>query len=158
MSTRLNRCAWANVNDPLMRHYHDHEWGHPLHDNRKLFELLSLEIMQAGLSWRTVLHKRLAFEVAFHNFDYQKVMKMTPELPKLLNNPKIIRNQMKLKAIINNAKVVNRLNQRSIDLNHYLWRFVNNRPVINHYQNHAEVPTQTALSKKNQQNHETRRF
>ncbi|XIF19803.1 MAG: Hypothetical protein AJITA_00492 [Acetilactobacillus jinshanensis] len=130
-----------------MKDYHDHEWGRPLHDNRRLFELLSLEIMQAGLSWRTVLHKRTAFDRAFHNFNYRKVMKMAPALPRAFNNRKIIRNRLKLKAIINNARVVNRINQSGTDLNHYLWSFVNDRPIVNHYPTHSQVKISKQMKK-----------
>lgn len=93
MKTNLTRCSWANTDNALLRDYHDHEWGRPCHNNRMLFELLSLEIMQAGLSWQTVLNKRQALKAAFENFDYRTVQMLDSQLPQLLTNDKIIRNR-----------------------------------------------------------------
>lgn len=141
-----NRCKWANTNDKLMQKYHDNEWGKPEHNNNRLFEILSLEMMQAGLSWSTILHKRKAFDKDFHNFNPEIVAKMANQVPKLLRDKNIIRNKRKILAIINNAKVIVKLRTESIDFNHYLWKFTNFKPIINHYATHADVPKYTKLS------------
>ena len=99
------RCGWVKMNNPLYVAYHDEEWGKPLHDDQKLFELLCMETYQAGLSWETILNKRQAFREAFHFYDAQKIAQMTDaDLDSLLNNPNIIRNKMKIYATRANAQ------------------------------------------------------
>ena len=147
MSTDKQRCAWADTTNDLMRQYHDTEWGRPSHDNRHLFELLSLEIMQAGLSWQTVLNKRAAFKAAFADFDYQQVAQMTPQIPALLKNDQIIRNRMKVTAMIKNANAVAQLVANGTDFDHYVWNFVSNQPIQHHIERHEQVPNTTDLAK-----------
>ena len=99
------RCGWVKMNNPLYVAYHDEEWGKPLHDDQKLFELLCMETYKAGLSWETILNKRQAFREAFHFYDAQKIAQMTDaDLDSLLNNPNIIRNKMKIYATRANAQ------------------------------------------------------
>lgn len=147
MKEKITRCSWANTDNILLRNYHDNEWGRPCHDNQKLFELLSLEIMQAGLSWQTVLNKRQAFKGALANFNYQIVQTLTPQLSQLLTNSKIIRNQKKLSAIISNAKVLTLMELRQKTFDQYLWNFVNNIPIQHHYHSHEEIPRTNQIAK-----------
>lgn len=142
----MNRCAWANTDDKLMRYYHDHIWGRPLHNNQKLFELLTLEIFQAGLSWKTILHRKHNFEIAFHNFDPKIVKNMQSEYPKLLKDKGIIRNRLKIKDTMSNAQVVVDLKSHGMDLNHYFWRFVHFKPIKHSYRNYTQGPNYTPLS------------
>ena len=103
---KLKRCAWVNLKNPLYVKYHDEEWGRPLHDDQKLFELLILETFQAGLSWECVLNKREAFRAAYDRFDVDKVAAYTEQKQaELLHNPAIIRNKLKVKASIQNAVI-----------------------------------------------------
>lgn len=148
MSVERQRCAWGETDNALMQQYHDEKWGRPSHDSHHLFELLSLEIMLAGLSWQTVLNKRAAFKTAFANFDYRRVQQMTPEIPVLLQNPQIIRNRLKVTAIINNANAIAKLADRGEDFDHYVWAFVKNHPIQHHITNHAEIPNTTDLAKR----------
>jgi DNA-3-methyladenine glycosylase I len=136
----IKRCNWAESADQLMQAYHDYEWGTPCHNDQHLFELLSLEIMQAGLSWQTILNKRAAFRQALANFDFYQVQAMAPKLPQLLANPKIVRNQAKLTAIINNAKIAAQINKSGQTFNNYLWQMIDYQPIVHHYQTAAEVP------------------
>src|SRR5262252_3372114 len=109
-TTELTRCFWARGDDPVMRAYHDTEWGVPLHDENRLFEFLVLEGAQAGLSWSTVLNKREAYRKAFRGFDIARVARMTDSaLEKLLQNPAIIRNRMKILSARNNAQAALRV-------------------------------------------------
>ena len=147
MATNLIRCSWDNTDNQLMQQYHDQEWGRPSHYSRHLFELLSLEIMQAGLSWQTVLKKRSAFNQAFHDFDYRQVQGMENDLPSLMKNADIIRNQRKLIAIINNAKVINKLAGSGTTFDRYMWQFVTGKPIQHHYRSHEQVPATTDLAK-----------
>ncbi len=144
---QIHRCSWANTENQLLKDYHDQEWGRPCHDSQKLFELLSLEIMQAGLSWQTILNKRAAFNQAFDHFDYRRVRKLMPKLPELLTNAAIIRNRRKLIATINNAQVISRLADADQTFDNYIWRFVDNVPIRHHYQSHDEIPATTPLAK-----------
>lgn len=140
------RCSWATSGNELLKQYHDHEWGTPCHNDQKLFELLSLEIMQAGLSWQTILNKRQAFNTAFCHFDYQKVQYFQQKLPELLSNSEIIRNKRKLNAIIHNAQIIFDMTTQGQSFNDYLWRFVHYQPIQHHYQNHMQVPQTDRLA------------
>ncbi|WP_395318160.1 DNA-3-methyladenine glycosylase I [Fructilactobacillus frigidiflavus] len=142
------RCAWANTDDKLMQEYHDNVWGKPIYDDQSMFELLSLELMQSGLSWKTVLHKQQNFEVAFHNFDYHQVAQMEAEIPELLNNAGIIRNQQKINAIITNAKMIEKLHDQGTSFSELMWNFVGHKPIINSVKDHSAVPSKTELSTK----------
>ncbi len=143
----LSRCHWATGSDALMCHYHDTEWGTPLHDDRGLFEFLCLEGAQAGLSWRTVLTKRENYRKAFHNFEIARVAAMKDrELEKLLLDPGIIRNRLKVTATRDNAKVALEVIDEFGSLDVYLWSFVDGKPLVNRWRDKGEVPASTELS------------
>jgi DNA-3-methyladenine glycosylase I len=140
------RCAWAG-SDPLMRDYHDTEWGVPLHDDRALFEFLCLEGAQAGLSWRTVLAKRDNYRKAFHNFDIARVAAMKDrELEKRLLDPGIIRNRLKVSSTRDNAIAALKVIDEFGSLDAYLWSFVDGKPLLNRWREPSDVPASTALS------------
>jgi DNA-3-methyladenine glycosylase I len=142
-----SRCHWAANGDPLMRDYHDTEWGTPLHDDRALFEFLCLEGAQAGLSWRTVLAKRDNYRKAFHNFEIARVAAMTDrELEKLLLDPGIIRNRLKVASARDNAIAALRVIEEFGSLDGYLWSFVDGKPLRNRWRSQADVPASTELS------------
>jgi len=143
----MRRCHWANGDDPLMCAYHDREWGVPLHDDRLLFEFLCLEGAQAGLSWRTVLAKRENYRKAFHGFDIARVAAMKDrELEKLLGDPGIIRNRLKLGAARDNAIAAQAVAGEFGSLDAYLWSFVDGKPLRNRWKERSEVPATTPLS------------
>jgi DNA-3-methyladenine glycosylase I len=126
------RCAWVNVDDPLMLEYHDREWGVPVHDDRKHFEFLILEGAQAGLSWSTVLKKREAYRKAFDQFDPVKVARFTAaRIEKLLQDPGIIRNRLKIESTVRNAKAFLKVQQEFGTFDTYCWRFVGGKPKVN---------------------------
>ena len=140
------RCDWAG-NDPLMQAYHDREWGVPLHDDRALFEFIVLEGAQAGLSWSTVLHKRDAYRKAFHGFDIARVARMSDAaLDKLLQNPALIRNRMKIHSARNNARAALRVIDEAGSLDAYFWSFVDGKPIRNRWRGRGDVPARTELS------------
>jgi len=140
------RCPWAE-NDEKMSAYHDKVWGRPEHDDQKLFAKLSLDLMQAGLSWRTILYKQEAFELAFDNFDLEKVAAYDEEkYEELLNNPGIVRNKLKIRAIINNAIRVMEVQKEFGSFDKYLWSFVDNQPVNKGWTQANQVPASTPLS------------
>jgi len=140
------RCGWPG-NDPLMMEYHDREWGVPLHDDRKLFEFLILEGMQAGLSWRTILHKRENFRKAFHRFDPARVARYGDQaLERLMADAGIIRNRAKLRAAINNARRYLEIRKEFKTFDRYIWGFVGGKPICNRFERLAELPPHTALS------------
>ena len=142
-----SRCHWATNGDPLMRDYHDTEWGTPLHDDRALFEFLCLEGAQAGLSWRTVLAKRDNYRKAFHHFEIARVAAMTDrELEKLLLDPGIIRNRLKVASTRDNAIAALRVIEEFGSLDGYLWSFVDGKPLRNRWRSQADVPASTELS------------
>ncbi|KRE85841.1 DNA-3-methyladenine glycosylase [Rhodanobacter sp. Soil772] len=141
------RCHWAANGDPLMRDYHDTEWGTPLHDDRALFEFLCLEGAQAGLSWRTVLAKRENYRKAFHHFEIARVAAMSDrELEKLLLDPGIIRNRLKVSAARDNAVTALDVIAEFGSLDVYLWSFVDGKPLRNRWRAQADVPASTELS------------
>ncbi len=143
----LSRCHWATGSDALMCHYHDTEWGTPLHDDRGLFEFLCLEGAQAGLSWRTVLTKRENYRKAFHNFEIAPVAAMKDrELEKLLLDPGIIRNRLKVTATRDNAIAALEVIEEFGSLDVYLWSFVGGKPLVNRWRDKSEVPASTELS------------
>ena len=141
------RCAWC-VGDPLYEAYHDTEWGVPLRDDeRALFEFLTLETFQAGLSWITILRKRDHFRAAFDNFDYQKIaLYGQKKVDELLQNAGIVRNRRKIEATINNAKCFMEVQKNHGSFSQYIWRFVNNRPIQNSFETSDELPATTALA------------
>jgi len=145
------RCPWCEGSD-LMREYHDHEWGVPLHDDRKLFEFMVLDAFQAGLSWAIVLKKRDGFRKAFDNFDYKKIARYTEEdIADLGNNPDIIRNKLKIAATVVNARAFIKIQEEFGSFDKYIWQFVNHKPVITKLKSQKEIrsssPESDAMSK-----------
>jgi len=133
-------CNWPN-GDPLMVLYHDTEWGVAVHNDQKWFEFILLDTFQAGLSWRTILHKRDNFRAAFDEFDYAKIANYNDkEIQLLLNNQGIIRNRLKIMATITNAQAFMKVQNEFGSFNTYIWKFVNNKPIVNHWQTMKEIP------------------
>lgn len=146
MTDFIKRCEWAG-DDPLYVEYHDREWGRPLHDDNKLFELLILEGMQAGLAWITVLRKREAFREAFDFFDPKKVAAYTDEkVEALMGNRGIIRHRGKINAAIGNARAFLDIQTEYGSFDRFIWGYVNNTPIINRSNSLSELPTATPLS------------
>lgn len=146
MAKTKNRCSWAG-DDPLMVKYHDTEWGVPVHDDRKHFEMLILEGAQAGLSWQTVLRKREAYRKAFKEFDPKKVARMTDaELEKQLQNPGIIRNRLKVFAARKNARVFLEIQKEFGSFAAYIWQFVGGKPIDGKRKTIRAIPVTTAES------------
>jgi len=140
------RCAWAG-DDPVYQQYHDLEWGVPVHSDKKLFEFLILEGMQAGLSWITVLKKRDAFREAFDAFDFNKVANYSQaKIDELLQNPGIIRNKLKIHAAVNNARAFLQVREEFGTFNKYIWGFVDNVPLQNAWPSLQELPASTTLA------------
>ncbi len=144
----LVRCAWADASK-IERDYHDEEWGMPVHDDRLLFEFLILEGAQAGLSWSTVLNKRAGYKEAFDNFEAKKVAKYTKaKISKLLLNPEIIRNRLKVNSTITNAKAFLEVQKEFGSFDKYVWQFVGGKTIRNTWQDITEIPTSTQESDK----------
>ncbi len=144
----LTRCPWPK-DDELMIKYHDEEWGVPVHDDRKLFEFLLLEGFQAGLSWRTILHKRKNFRNAFDNFDFNKIANYDKrKINSLMKDEGIIRNKLKIQAAVTNAKAFIQIRKEFGTFDKYIWSFVNNKPIINKFKSLEELPARTELSDK----------
>ncbi len=144
---REDRCPWGD--DPLMNSYHDLEWGVPVHDDRALFEFLTLDSMQAGLSWITILRKREAFREAFDGFDIEKVSRYDQgKVEELLQNRGIVRNRRKIEAAITNAKCVLEVQREHGSFDAFLWGFVDGRTVQNRWRSFKDVPAETPESKR----------
>lgn len=142
----MKRCDWAEHNR-LEQEYHDTEWGIPVHDDRKLFELLILEGKQAGLSWATILLKRETLREAFDGFDPAVLVTYDDQkMEELLQNKGIIRSKLKIKAVVNNAKAYYTLCEKHGSLDHFLWSFVGFQPIVNHWNQLSEVPASSAIS------------
>jgi DNA-3-methyladenine glycosylase I len=142
----LVRCSWAEGSD-MERAYHDTEWGVPLHDDRRLFEMLTLEGAQAGLSWRQVLARREHYRRAFHGFDISAVAAMPDAaLETLLADPGLIRNRLKIASVRGNARVARLVIEETGSLDAYLWSFVGGRPLVNRPATREQVPASTELS------------
>ncbi len=140
------RCPWAEK-DPLYLPYHDEEWGVPLHDDRRLFEMLILEGAQAGLSWLTILRKRQGYRRAFDGFDPVRVAGFTEKrCAELLADAGIVRNRLKIAAAIGNARAFLKLVEERGSFDRYLWEFVDGRPRVNRFRTMADVPAHTAVS------------
>lgn len=140
------RCPWPG-DDPLMIAYHDREWGVPLYDDLKLFEFLILEGMQAGLSWRTVLHKRENFRRAFDGFDPVKIARYTDaKCKKLLSDPGIIRNRLKVSAAVSNARAFLDVREKEGSFAKYIWQFTGGRPIVNRLKSLKDIPAFTKVS------------
>ncbi|TAL74919.1 MAG: DNA-3-methyladenine glycosylase I [Rhodanobacter sp.] len=143
----MHRCEWARADDALMCAYHDREWGVPLHDDRLLFEFLCLEGAQAGLAWRTVLAKREHYRAVFHGFDIARVAALTDrDLERLLLDPGIIRNRLKVNAMRDNARAALVASAEFGSLDAYLWSLVGGAPRVNRWRTSAEVPATTPVS------------
>ncbi len=142
----MTRCEWANQ-DPMYRDYHDKEWGVPVYDDHRLFEMLILEGMQAGLSWITILRKRENFRKAFDDFDVRKIAAYNNhKIKELLQNPGIIRNELKIRAAITNAQIFLRIQESYGSFSQYVWYLVGDTPRINAWKKLAEIPARTAES------------
>ena len=151
----MRRCAWVPDADPEYVAYHDDEWGVPSRDERHLFEMLTLEGAQAGLSWSTILRKREGYRKAFANFDAAKVARFTrKEVERLLADPGIVRNRLKVESTVNNAQRILELDS----LTDYLWSFVDGEPVTNRWRKLGEIPAETAESKAMSKNLKKRGF
>ena len=143
----ISRCSWAEGADAAMLDYHDREWGVPHHDDSALFELLTLEGAQAGLSWRTILARREEYRRAYHGFDIKRVAGMRdPTLEKLLTSSGIVRNRLKVHSVRDNARVALDVIAEHGSLDAYLWSFVDSKPLVNCWQESKQVPATTALS------------
>jgi len=140
------RCSWAG-NTPIYIDYHDNEWGRPVHDDVKLFEMLILEGMQAGLTWITVLNKREAFREAFDGFDPYKIAIYGEEkIQELMANERIIRNRSKINATVSNAKAYLRIIEEYGSFDKFIWRYVDYAPITAHREKHEDLPARTQLS------------
>ena len=142
------RCSWIG-DDELMLRYHDEEWGVPVHDDVKWFEYIILDAFQAGLSWKTVLHKREAFREVFHGFDPKKVSVMTDkELESARNNVAIIRNRLKINAALNNASAFLEIQSEYGTFDNYIWSFTDGKSIHNNFYSLMDIPASTQLSDK----------
>ena len=143
----IKRCAWVDPKNKIYLEYHDKVWGVPVHDDRKLFEMLILEGAQAGLSWETVLKKRLNYKKAFDDFDPQKVAQYGEvKKSELLEDKGIIRNRLKIKSAIQNAKVFLDIQKEFNSFDSYIWSFVGGKPIQNNFRSISELPAKTELS------------
>jgi DNA-3-methyladenine glycosylase I len=142
----LKRCAWA-LGSELEQNYHDNEWGVPLHDDRKLFEFITLEGAQAGLSWATILKKRENYRKLFADFDVDKIARYNKsKIEILLNNPGIIRNRLKVESTISNARAFIEIQHKFGSFDAYIWQFTDNKPVVNRWKTVQQVPASTEIS------------
>lgn len=138
-----NRCKWVG-DDDLMIKYHDEEWGIPVHDDRILFELLTLEGAQAGLSWKTILHKRENYRIAFDNFDVLKISKYDEKkIEELMQNTGIVRNRLKILSTIQNARMFIKIQEEFDFFDKYIWQFVNYKTIDNKIKFMSEIPVKT---------------
>ena len=140
------RCAWCGT-DPIYIRYHDEEWGVPVHDDRRLFEMLILDGMQAGLSWITVLKKRDEFRKAFDHFDPEKIAQYNKEkVSQLMDNPGIIRNRLKIQGAVKNAQAFLEIQKEFGTFDQFIWSFVGNKPRQNRFTNSKQIPARTPES------------
>ena len=143
------RCPWVSLEDPLMRAYHDKEWGVPVHEDRKTFEFLVLEGAQAGLSWSTILNKRENYRRAFSNFEPEKVAAFDArKVKKLLEDPGIVRNRRKVESAVTNARVFLEVRDEFGDFDSYIWSFVGGRPIQNRWRSSSQIPVTSSEAKK----------
>lgn len=146
---KLNRCGWVPNNNPEYKKYHDEEWGVPVHDDKKHFEMLILEGAQAGLSWEIVLKKRAGYKKAFYDFNVKKCSKMSDEeLEKLMQNPDIIRNKLKIFSVRKNAIAFIKIQQEFGSFDNYIWKFVGGIPLVSNLTSISEIPAKTQISDK----------
>jgi DNA-3-methyladenine glycosylase I len=143
----MERCEWA-IRTESAQLYHDKEWGVPVHNDRMLFEFLILEGAQAGLSWSTILKKRNEYREAFHNFDAAKISQYSEaDVNRLLTNPGIVRNRLKINAAINNAQAFLRVQEEYGSFDQYVWRFVRGKPVQNAWDKLSDIPSSSPESR-----------
>lgn len=143
---QVSRCPWADSSEK-MRDYHDNVWGRPVKDDQKLFRMLSLELFQAGLSWETILNKAESFDLAFDNFDIEKVSQYDQiKIDQLMEDKSIVRNRMKIEATINNAKVILKIQDKHRSFSDYIWKYVIDTPVISPWSESEEIPASNFLS------------
>jgi len=146
-SPSVKRCPWVDLTKPDYVAYHDDEWGVPVHDDRTIFEFLTLEAAQAGLSWYTVLRKRDAYRKAFAEFDPVKVARFTPaRIEKMLLDPGIVRNRLKVTSAVSNAKRFLEVQKEFGSFDEYIWRFVGGKPVVSERRTIADYPARTEIS------------
>jgi DNA-3-methyladenine glycosylase I len=139
------RCPWPKTELDIL--YHDKEWGKPVYDDQKLFEFLILEGAQAGLSWSTILKRREGYRAVFKEFDPQKVAKLSPAyIEKILQDPRIIRNRLKVLSSVSNAKAFLKIQEKHSSFSEYLWEFIDGEPKINFWKKESNVPVSTKLS------------
>jgi DNA-3-methyladenine glycosylase I len=144
----IARCEWAEGSSEAMQAYHDEEWGVPSHDDRHLFELLTLEGAQAGLSWSTILNKREGYRRAFARFDAKKVAGFGPaDVERLLADPGIVRNRLKVESAVANAAAILELRKEHGSLDSYLWDFVGGEPIVGRWRRLADLPAETDVSR-----------
>jgi DNA-3-methyladenine glycosylase I len=143
-ASSLIRCPWPTAGDPLYLAYHDEEWGVPVHDDRKIYEFLVLEVFQAGLSWRTVLYKRANFRKAFAGFDYRKVARFgRRDVARLLKDAGIIRNRLKIEATIHNAQRFLEVRREYGTFANYMWSWVKGQPIVHRFRTLKDYPPYT---------------
>ncbi len=146
--TSKKRCGWANPQDKYYVEYHDKEWGVPVHDDRKLFEMLVLEGAQAGLSWRTILLKREGYRKAFAGFDPKKVAAFDRrKINRLLEDPSIVRNRLKVESAVANAKAILEVQKEFGSFDAFIWSFVSGRPIRNQWTKLSQIPAATPEAK-----------
>jgi len=144
----VTRCEWASGGSELMLAYHDQEWGLPAHDDRHLFEMLTLEGAQAGLSWSTILNKREGYRRAFAGFDPEAVSRFTQQdVERLLQDPSIVRNRLKVESTVANASRVLEVQEEHGSFDAYLWTFVGGEPIVGGWRALSELPAETDLSR-----------
>jgi DNA-3-methyladenine glycosylase I len=142
------RCDWAGIGDSLYRDYHDRVWGVPLHDDRRLFELLLLEGAPAGLAWISILRRREGYRAAFLDFDPAWLASLTDDgIASLLGDPRIVRNRAKIRSAVGNARAFLALVQETGSFDGWLWSFVGGSPIQSTWRSHAEIPAETDLSR-----------
>lgn len=142
----IKRCAWAG-DDELYCRYHDEEWGIPVHDDQKLFEMLILEGAQAGLSWITILRKRENYRKAFDGFNIDKILKYDEaKLDALMQDAGIVRNRLKIQSVVVNAKAFRAVQEEFGNFDTFLWSYVDGTPIINNWKDESEIPAKTELS------------
>ena len=152
------RCEWANGHE-LLATYHDTEWGVPVHEDRKLFEFILLDAAQAGLSWLTVLKKRENYRQAFNNFYPKKIARYSEKrILKLLDNPGIIRNRLKVRSAVQNARAFLKIQKEFSSFDAYIWQFVSGKPIHNNWQRMKDVPAKTKDSDAMSKDLKTRGF
>ena len=142
------RCSWC-LGDPIYIKYHDKEWGKPVRNDKKLFEFITLEGAQAGLSWLTILKKREGYRKAFADFNVEKIARFSSKkIESLLKNPEIIRNRLKVASTVTNAQAFIEIQKEFGSFSKYQWSFVDNKPVQNQFRKHSQIPAKTDLSDK----------